>query len=113
MIVTGSTKDPAIRARGLLISRRTLLVGSAAGAAAGLSGSAFGAVSIDVTQGNVKPMPIAIADFVGGGSSDADVARNVSAVITNNLKRSGLFAPIDSAAFIERISDIDAVPRFA
>ena len=33
-------------------------------------------------------------------------------VIAGNLKRSGLFAPIDQAAYIERISNIDAVPRF-
>ncbi|MFX7845476.1 hypothetical protein ABTK14_24765, partial [Acinetobacter baumannii] len=32
---------------------------------------------------------------------------------TNNLKRSGLFAPIDQAAFIERISNIDVPPQFA
>ena len=44
---------------------------------------------------------------------DGDVARNVTQVITANLKRSGLFAPIDPAAYIEKISNIDALPRFA
>ena len=34
-------------------------------------------------------------------------------VITNNLRRSGLFAPIDPEAYIEKICNIDAVPRFA
>ncbi len=34
-------------------------------------------------------------------------------VITANLKRSGLFAPIDQAAFIEKISNIDTAPQFA
>jgi TolB protein len=34
-------------------------------------------------------------------------------VITNNLRRSGLFAPIDPQAYIEKIGNIDAVPRFA
>ena len=34
-------------------------------------------------------------------------------VITNNLKRSGLFAPIDPAAFIEQITNIDKPPQFA
>ena len=58
-------------------------------------------------------MPIALPDFVGGSAGDGDVARNVTQVITANLKRSGLFAPIDPAAFIERITNIDAVPRFA
>jgi TolB protein len=113
MSVSGSIKDHTIRARGLLITRRTLLVG-AAGLAVGLrSRPAGAAVSIDVTQGTVQPMPIALPDFIGGNSSDIDVARNVTQVISANLKRSGLFAPVDPAAFIERISDIDSVPRFA
>ena len=33
-------------------------------------------------------------------------------VITNNLKRSGLFAPIDPAAFIDRVTSIDTPPNF-
>ncbi len=33
-------------------------------------------------------------------------------VITNNLKRSGLFAPIDQAAYIEKVINIDAAPQF-
>jgi TolB protein len=40
------------------------------------------------------------------------VARTVTQVITANLARSGLFAPIDPAAYIERIANFDAVPRF-
>ncbi len=34
-------------------------------------------------------------------------------MITADLRRSGLFAPIDPAAYIERIVNADAVPRFA
>ncbi len=68
---------------------------------------------LDVTQGNVQPMPIALPDFVGGTPADCEVAHNVTQVITANLKRSGLFAPIDPAAYIEKIANIDAVPRFA
>ncbi len=34
-------------------------------------------------------------------------------MITANLRRSGLFAPIDQAAYIERIANIDTLPRFA
>jgi Tol biopolymer transport system component len=36
----------------------------------------------------------------------------IAAVVSADLKRSGLFAPIDKAAFIERISNPDAAPRF-
>ena len=65
------------------------------------------AVRIDVTQGNVQPLPIALPDFVGGTPADSEMARNVTGVITNNLRRSGLFAPIDPAAFIEQIKNPD------
>jgi TolB protein len=37
---------------------------------------------------------------------------NVAQVITNNLRRSGLFAPIDQAAYIEKTINIDAAPQF-
>ena len=113
MDISGSLKDPSIRARGLLITRRTLLAGAAGAALGPPARPAAAAVSIDVTQGTVQPMPIALPDFLGGNPSDVDVARNVTQVIAANLKRSGLFAPVDPAAFIERISDIDSVPRFA
>jgi TolB protein len=98
------------------LSRRRLMLLGGAAAAAGLTGmsarEAFGVLRLDVTQGNVQPLPIALPDFVGGGSADSEVARNVSQVISANLKRSGLFAPIDPAAFIEKITNIDTVPRF-
>ena len=32
--------------------------------------------------------------------------------MTNNLRRSGLFAPIDQQAYIEKIVNIDSMPRF-
>jgi TolB protein len=110
-----SRKHTPIADPGILIDRRTLLAGAAAtGAIVSLHPRAAKAVvSIDVTQGNFKPIPIAIPDFVGGTPGDADVARNVTQVITANLKRCGLFAPIDPAAYIERITNIDVVPRFA
>ncbi|MGQ4273465.1 Tol-Pal system beta propeller repeat protein TolB [Terrihabitans sp. B22-R8] len=69
-------------------------------------------VQVDITQGAVQPMPIAITDFVGGTGAEADIARQVSGVVEADLKRSGLFKPIDHAAFIERITNIDAPPRF-
>jgi TolB protein len=96
------------------ISRRgILLAGGAAAAAAGLRVSPAQAVlHLDVTQGNVQPVPIAIPDFIPGTPGDAEAARTVTQVITANLARSGLFAPIDPAAYIERIANFDAVPRF-
>ncbi len=98
----------------LFIDRRSVLLGaSALAGAAVVPRGATGQTRIDVTQGNVQPMPIALPDFVGGtGAADAEIGRGVTQVIGGNLKRSGLFAPIDPAAYLEKISNIDTVPRF-
>ncbi len=95
------------------LSRRGVLVLGAGAALASLaSRPALAVLKLDVTQGNVQPLPIAIPDFIGMGLPDPQTARVVSQIISANLQRSGLFAPIDQAAFIERVSNIDAVPRF-
>jgi len=93
--------------------RRVLLAGASLGAAAfaGIRPAAA-VLRLDVTQGNVQPMPIAVTDFGAGAPNEGEMARNVSGIISANLRRSGLFAPIDPAAFIERIANSDAVPRF-
>jgi TolB protein len=99
----------------LAISRRSVLV--AGGAAAALAGlriaPARAALRIPVERGNVQPMPIAIPEFIAGSPGDVEMARTVTQVITSDLGHSGLFAPIDPAAYIERIANFDAVPRFA
>jgi TolB protein len=98
-----------------LSRRRLLTVGAAAGAGAlvGLrSQPAHAVLQLDVTQGQVQPVPIAIPDFLAGSPNEGDVPRNISGVITNNLRRSGLFIPIDQQAFIEKISNFDNNPRF-
>src|SRR6266481_3335440 len=98
------------------LSRRRVIMlgaGAAAGALAGFSPQRAAAVlKLDVTQGNVQPVPIAIPDFVGVGLQDPAGGRNVSLIIASNLRRSGLFAPIDPAAYIEKIVTIDTLPRF-
>ncbi len=68
-------------------------------------------VELDVTQGNIQPLPIAIPNFLGGGQ-DQQLGADIAGVIAADLKRSGLFAPIDPAAFIEQISSSDQAPRF-
>jgi TolB protein len=74
--------------------------------------AAQGQPRLEITPGGTQALPIAIPDFVAGTPADGEVGAGVAQVITNNLKRSGLFAPIDPAAFIERISDIDRAPQF-
>ncbi len=95
-----------------LTRRRALLLGAAVGAGLGVR-PAGAVLRFDLNQGNVQPLPIALPDFLAGGPSDGQSARAISQIITANLKRSGLFAPIDPAAFIERITDTDVQPKYA
>ncbi len=96
-----------------LLTRRRLLSGAAGIAAAGMIEPAGAVLRLEVNEGNVQPVPIAIPDFLGGAPAESELARSISQVITADLRRSGLFAPIDPAAYIERIVNADAVPRFA
>lgn len=65
-------------------------------------------VEININKGNVEPLPIAITDFLAGG----ELGAQISSIVAADLKRSGLFAPIDKGAFIEKISNPDVAPRF-
>jgi TolB protein len=98
------------------LSRRRLLTlgaGASVGALAGLSSqSAHAVLRVPVGPGDFKPMPIALPDFIAGTPSDGEVAVNVTQIINGNLKRSGLFVPIDPAAFLEKVVNPDAQPRF-
>ena len=76
------------------------------------SGPARAVVELNITQGNIQALPIAIADFAGDGSVDPQEARAISDVVAADLRSSGLFNPIDPAAFIEKDVGTDSVPRF-
>ncbi len=103
---------PTIR----LSRRQILTTGAAASTLVALGARPTHAVlKLDITQGTIQPLPVAILDFLGGaggGPGDAETGRNLAGVITNNLRRCGLFAPIEPAAFIEKIQNIDVAPRF-
>jgi TolB protein len=69
-------------------------------------------VSIDVTQGEVRPLPIAIPAF-SGAVRDDQLGAQIAEVVANDLNRSGLFRVIDRAAYIEPTLGVSTVPRFA
>jgi len=73
---------------------------------------ALALIEIDITQGRIEPLPIAITDFLGSGET-TDLGRQISGVIAADLAGSGLFKPLDKAAFVEKISDVNAPPKFS
>jgi TolB protein len=92
--------------------RRALVLGAAAGGLTLAARHAAAAVRLAITEGNFQPLPIAIPNFFGGADSDNDTAVGVTQIITANLKGSGLFLPIDPAAFLEKLAGVDSVPNF-
>ena len=60
-------------------------------------------------EGTIAPIPIAIPEFTG---SDAKLAADISNVVSADLARSGLFEPLDRGSFLEKITNVNAAPRF-
>lgn len=69
-------------------------------------------LEIDITRGHVEPLPIAITDFYGE-EEVRETGAHIASLITANLERSGLFAPIDDRAFIQDPASLRGGPRFA
>ena len=68
---------------------------------------------VDVTRGQMEPMPIAITSFYGKTEQSARIGKKISEVIARNLERSGLFRPIDRRAYIQEPEMMLSGPRYA
>ena len=95
------------------LNRRHVLAGAAAAGSLVLIGKrALADLSIDITRGQVQPLPIAITNFFGADPNGAKIGTDIAGVISANLERSGLFKPIDPRAFIQTSEALQAGPRF-
>jgi TolB protein len=93
-----------------LITRRNALKLGLAGGAFALASPASALVEIVVTGGNFTPLPIAIPDFA---SSDPAFGAEIAEIVRNNLRRSGLFVPLDPATLPVRVGNVQTEPDFA
>src|SRR5688572_5504964 len=93
-----------------LTRRSALKLGLAAGATLTFPAPALAQLRIIVEGANFRPVPIAIPDFTG---SDPVFAREVAEIVRANLRRSGLFVPLDPVAMPALFDQIDATPDFA
>jgi len=93
-----------------LFTRRNALKLGLAGGALALSTPSQALVEIVVTGGNFTPLPIAIPDFA---SSDPAFGAEIAQIVRDNLKRSGLFVPLDPASLPIRVGDVTNEPDFA
>jgi TolB protein len=65
-------------------------------------------LEIEIVQGNASQLPIAIVPFQWRSASPPPVT-TVSEVVSNDLYRSGLFAPVDEADMVDRPADAESI----
>ena len=83
--------------------------------------SSFGLIEVDITRGNLNPLPIAVSPLFVESKSVKDfqnllkkknIGADISAVVENNLKSSGLFNPLKKEAFLQKPDIAHLKPRF-
>ena len=111
--ITHSVDDLATTS--LSVTRRAAFGLLGGGSALALSGvrPAAAEVRIDITRGNVEPLPIAITEFFGVSAQEDQIGRDIASVVTADLERSGLFSAIDPRAFIQTAASMKVRPRFS
>ena len=73
----------------------------------------FSELRIDITKGNLDPIPIAILKFNSSKQEEKDLSKNINEVIKNNLSRSGLFSVLPSKIFLNNKISFNKKPEFA
>lgn len=68
---------------------------------------------IDITQGVVQPIPLAIPAFYGASGNEAQYGRDIAQVVSNDLTRSGLFSMIDPQSYVQDADSLQVAPHFA
>lgn len=70
-------------------------------------------VEVKIDQGNVDPLVLAIENFSGANGKAVGLGQNVAAIVSNDLRNSGLFAPLDQSVFLETNRPANQKPNFA
>jgi len=78
-------------------------------------------IEVDITRGNLEPLPIAVSSFYHEQDSQEitqgekiikNVGEEISKIIETNLKRSGLFNPLKKDSFLQSSDIAHIKPRF-
>ena len=68
---------------------------------------------IDITQGNMDPIPVAILEFNSNDAESREISSNINNVISNNLQRSGLFSVLPRKLFFNVSIPFEKKPIFS
>ena len=84
-------------------------------------GVSYSLVEIDITRGNLDPLPISVSPFFTDKNSIEKIKKNlnienlgleISKVIENNLSKTGLFDTLDRESFLQKPDIAHLKPRF-
>ena len=83
--------------------------------------NAFALIEVDITRGNLSPLPLAISPLSIDKESKKNfeellkmknIGSEISTIVENNLKQSGLFNPLNKDAFLQKADIAHLKPRF-
>ncbi len=78
-------------------------------------------IEVDITRGNLNPLPVAVSSLSSSESDKKnldkelgikDLGLEISMVVENNLKKTGLFNPLEKEAFLQKPDIAHLKPRF-
>lgn len=94
--------------------RRNLIIGvPAALALRPFAAAAQAPLRIEITDGVIEPMPMAVPAFVPDTPDAADLANRITQVVIDDLTGTGLFREVPRNAHIGRVSNFDAPVQFS
>jgi TolB protein len=82
---------------------------------------AIALIEVDITRGNLNPLPVAVSPLsIDDNSKNGlekilktkNLGAEISIVVENNLKQSGLFNPLNKDAFLQKPEIANLKPRF-
>ena len=85
------------------------------------SSKALALIEVDITRGNLNPLPVAVSPLSIDASSKKafeelfkkkNIGSEISIIVENNLKKSGLFNPLSKDAFLQKPDIANLKPRF-
>ena len=83
--------------------------------------NAYSLIEVDITRGNLNPLPIAVSPLFSDSDTKQELrnetnisklGEKISEVVENNLRRTGLFNPLEKNAFLQNPDVAHLKPRF-
>ena len=81
--------------------------------------SLYALIEVDITRGNLDPLPIAVSPLYVDIKSEEyenikikELGNNISKIIENNFRNTGLFNPLKKEAFVQKPDIAHLKPRF-